>query len=55
MFEPYNSKDLADRIESVYKMPSKQRRQFGERGRAYIRSSHSVEVLTDRLTEVLFE
>ncbi len=54
MFEPYDSKDLADKIESVYKMTPSERQEFGERGRDYIRKNHSVKVLTDRLLEVLF-
>ncbi len=55
MFEPYDSKDLADKIETVYKMSSDERKEFGIRGREYIKNNHSVEVLTDRLLEVLFK
>lgn len=55
MFEPYDAADLADKIEGVYKMAHEERKQFGKRGRAYIRDTHSVEVLTDRLIEVLFK
>ncbi len=55
MFEPYDSKDLADKIEMVYRMEPSERKQFGIRGREYIRNTHSVEVLTDRLLEVLFK
>lgn len=54
MFEPYDSKDLADKVESVYKMGQFERKQFGIKGREYIKNTHSVEVLTDRLLEVLF-
>lgn len=54
MFEPYDAVDLADKIERVYKMTAAEREQFGIRGRAYIKNTHSVEVLTDRLLEVLF-
>ncbi|MCI8417895.1 MAG: glycosyltransferase family 4 protein [Lachnospiraceae bacterium] len=54
MFEPYHAADLAEKIEMVYHMPESQRKQYGIRGREYIRANHSVEVLTDRMTEVLF-
>lgn len=54
IFEPYNAKDLADKIEQIYCMPEEERRQFGMKGREYIKRSHSVEVLADRLSEVLF-
>ncbi len=54
IFEPYNAEDLADKIEKVYRMQPAERIQFGRNGRAYIKSSHSVEVLTDKMEEVLF-
>lgn len=54
MFEPYNAKDLADKIEMVYKMPEEKRKAFGVNGREYIKNTRSVEVLTDRMLEVLF-
>ncbi len=54
IFEPYNAKDLAEKIEQVYRMQPEERRQFGIKGRAYIKSSHSAEVLTDQMAEVLF-
>ena len=54
MFEPYNAADLAEKIEYVYKLPEEEQRQFGLKGREYIRKTHSVEVLTERMIEVLF-
>lgn len=54
MFEPYDEKDLADKIEGVYRMDPDERKAFGIRGRQYIKNTHSVDVLTDRLLEVLF-
>ena len=54
MFEPYNTAELADKIEYVYRLPEEEQRQFGLKGRMYIRKTHSVEVLTDRMIEVLF-
>lgn len=54
MFEPYDAEDLANKIEKVYNMQPAERRKYGERGREYIRNTHSVEVLTDQLTKVLF-
>lgn len=54
VFEPYNSKELAENIEKVYRMSEDERKQYGINGRNYIRENRSVEVLTDRLLEVLF-
>ncbi len=54
MFEPYSAADLAEKIEYVYKLPEEEQRQFGLKGREYIRKAHSVEVLTERMIEVLF-
>lgn len=54
MFEPYDSIDLAEKIESLYKMELFKRKQYGKQGREYIRNNHSVEILTNRLIEVLF-
>lgn len=53
MFEPYDAEDLADKIESVYNMSPSEREQFGKHGREYIMNTHSVQVLTDKLLEVL--
>lgn len=55
MFEPYHAEDLAEKIEAVYNMSEEQRRRFGINGRKYIRENRSVEVLANRLLEVLFE
>ncbi len=54
MFEPYNARDLAEKIEYVYHLPREQQKEYGIKGREYIRKNHSVEVLTDRMLEVLF-
>lgn len=54
VFEPYNAKELAEAIEKIYRMPEDERKKYGIKGRNYIRQNRSVEVLTDRLLEVLF-
>lgn len=54
MFEPYDADDLAAKIESVYKMPESQRRQFGIKGREYMRANHSSKVLAGQMAKVLF-
>lgn len=54
MFEPYNAEDLAEKIEYIYNLPETERKQYGIRGRDYIKKTHSVEVLADRMLEVLF-
>ena len=55
MFEPYNARDLAKKIEKVYHMPKDERKQYGWNGRNYIRDHHRVEVLTDQMLKVLFD
>lgn len=54
MFEPYNAEDLAEKIEKVYRMSKEEQQQYGINGRNYIRQNRSVDILTDRLLEVLF-
>ena len=54
MFEPYQARDLAAKIEYLYTLPEQERRAYGQKGRKYIRETHSVEVLAERMTEVLF-
>lgn len=54
MFQPFQAADLADKIEYLYNLPKCRRKQYGARGREYIRQTHSVQVLADRMTEVLF-
>lgn len=54
MFEPFNAQDLAEKIEKVYRMPGEERRKYGLNGRNYIRQNRSVDILADRLLEVLF-
>lgn len=53
-FEPYNAADLAMKIEWIYGLSQEEQKKFGERGREYIKTHHSVEVLTDKLLEALF-
>lgn len=54
VFEPYNAAELADKIEKIYRMEPEKRKEFGKKGREYIRSNRSVEILTDKMMEVLF-
>lgn len=54
-FQPFDAYDLAEKIEFLYHMDFEERKKYGERGRAYIRGSHGMEVLTDRLLEVFFQ
>lgn len=54
MFEPYDSVDLAEKIEYVYSMSSEDRAMYGVKGRKYIENSHSVEVLVEKLEKVMF-
>jgi len=54
VFEPYDATDLADKIEMLYKMDEKERLVHGVRGREYIKNNHSVEVVVDKLLEILF-
>jgi glycosyltransferase involved in cell wall biosynthesis len=53
-FEPYNAKELAEKIEYLYGMPDKEREKFGIEGKAYMQKYHDVEVLTDKFLDVLF-
>ncbi|MBQ7955055.1 MAG: glycosyltransferase family 4 protein [Lachnospiraceae bacterium] len=54
VFEPYDAKDLAEKIEMIYTMEKKERCVYGQKGREYIRRHHSVEVIVDQLLNVLF-
>lgn len=54
IFEPYDAAELADKIESIYRMDPEKRKEFGRKGREYIKSNRSAEILTDRMLEVLF-
>lgn len=53
-FEPYNAKELAEKIKTVYFLPPEKRKEFGARARAFIREQHAVEKLTDNMLEMLF-
>lgn len=53
-FRPHDAHDLAEKIEFFYHLSTEERKKYGERGRAYMRDSHSVGKLTDRLLETLF-
>jgi glycosyltransferase involved in cell wall biosynthesis len=52
VIEPYNSVELAERIEEVYHMQESESSQFGVNGRKYINDNHRVEVLADKLEHV---
>lgn len=54
VIEPFNSGELADRIEEVYNMQESEYKLFGVNGRRYINENHHVEVLTDKLEQVFF-
>ena len=53
-FEPYNSEDLADKIQYVYELNQDERKEYGKRARDYYEKHHSVKVLTETLLEALF-
>lgn len=53
-FRPYDSYDLADKIEYLFHLSVEEQNEFGKRGRTYIRNNHGVEVLTNKLLEALF-
>lgn len=55
VYEPYNEEQLYKYIKMVYDMPIEQQKTYGIKGREYVKSTHSVEVLTTRLEKVLFE
>lgn len=54
-FRPHDAYDLAEKIMFLYHLSEEERKKYGERGRAYIRNSHSVEMLTDKLLEALYQ
>lgn len=54
VFEPYNAKDLAEKIKTVYFLPPEKCKEFGVRGRAFMKEKHAVERLTDDMLEVMF-
>lgn len=54
-FEPFNSTDLANALESVVKMDESTRNEYGRKSRAYTRQCHSVNKLTDVLEKALFQ
>ncbi len=54
VIEPFNSGELAERIEEVYHMQESESSQFGVNGRKYINDNHRVEVLADKLEHVFF-
>ncbi len=54
MYQPFHARELAQKIEYLYRLPPSRRRLYGIRGRKYIKEKHSVEVLADRMMEVLF-
>lgn len=54
VYQPYNEDELYALIKMVYSMPEGQRKEFGLKGREYVKTTHSVEVLTSKLEKVLF-
>ena len=54
VIEPFNSHELVQRIEEVYRMPESERVKFGKNGRTYINNKHRVQVLVDKLEYVFF-
>lgn len=54
-FQPHDAHDLAEKITFLYQLEEEERKKYGERARVYMRKSHSVEMLTDRLLEALFQ
>lgn len=53
VFTPYSSEELADMIEKVYHMTPAERKQFGECGKQFIEQNHKVQILTEKLENVL--
>jgi glycosyltransferase involved in cell wall biosynthesis len=52
---PGDSKALADAIIALYEMPENKRLALGLRGRAYVEKHHSMEVLGEKLSQVITE
>lgn len=55
IFEPFDAKDLAQKIEILYGLTQEERGKYGNCGRKYIIENNSVQVLTDKLLEIMFE
>lgn len=55
VYEPYNVKDLTEKIIKIYKMTPDERNEMGLNGRRYIEKYHNVEILTDKLLNTMFE
>ena len=53
-YEPYNSDDLAEKINQIYGMDKEKRAEYGQRGRNYYKRTHSVKALSDVLLTALF-
>lgn len=54
IFNPFDTKDLANHIIEVYNMNFSKRNRMGENGRNYIINNHSSGILADRLEAVFF-
>lgn len=54
IYEPYNEDELFQYIKLIYEMPVEKQKEFGIKGREYIKVTHSVEVLTSKLESALF-
>jgi len=51
---PEESEALSEAIEQVWSMPAQERQKIGEKGRAYVKKVHEMEILADRFHQ-LFE
>ena len=51
--EPYNAQAFADTIEQVYKMPEKDRKQFGSSAKEYVLQNNTLEKLTDKYNKLI--
>lgn len=55
MIEPFNAHDFADKIEFLYKLDMESLNKHGVNGREYIKATHRVEILVDKLEKVFFD
>lgn len=54
VFTPFDDEELYTDIVKVFNMSEKERNQFGINGRQFIQDNRSVEILTDKMENVLF-
>lgn len=53
IFTPYSSEELSECIEKVYFMSPEEKQKFGDCGRQFIEENHKVQILTEKLEQVL--